>query len=128
MVVTRRQFFNRGLITFFGLGLSGFGAATLAFLWPKLGVGFGSVINLGSIQSVHAKIDDGDGFAYYPEGRTWVTQYPQAALATARRRSEERRVGKECVSTCRSRWSPYNSKKNSHKKNNIKSDITRKIK
>src|SRR3546814_4407303 len=25
----------------------------------------------------------------------------------ARERSEERRVGKECVSTCRSRWSPY---------------------
>src|SRR3546814_7853119 len=24
-----------------------------------------------------------------------------------RKRSEERRVGKECVSTCRSRWSPY---------------------
>src|SRR3546814_2498806 len=23
------------------------------------------------------------------------------------KRSEERRVGKECVSTCRSRWSPY---------------------
>src|SRR3546814_17008787 len=28
------------------------------------------------------------------------------ALA-ANERSEERRVGKECVSTCRSRWSPY---------------------
>src|SRR3546814_16609893 len=27
-------------------------------------------------------------------------------------RSAERRVGKECVSTCRSRWSPYHSKKN----------------
>src|SRR3546814_15542784 len=26
-------------------------------------------------------------------------------------RSEERRVGKECVSTCRSRWSPYHSHK-----------------
>src|SRR3546814_14611411 len=26
-------------------------------------------------------------------------------------RSEERRVGKECVSPCRSRWSPYHSKK-----------------
>src|SRR3546814_13971199 len=26
---------------------------------------------------------------------------------TAHDRSEERRVGKECVSTCRSRWSPY---------------------
>src|SRR3546814_12756787 len=26
-------------------------------------------------------------------------------------RSEERRVGKECVSTCRYRWSPYHEKK-----------------
>src|SRR3546814_1455702 len=26
-------------------------------------------------------------------------------------RSEERRVGKECVSTCRSRWSPYHLQK-----------------
>src|SRR3546814_15328784 len=33
-----------------------------------------------------------------------------AALARVKSyldRSEERRVGKECVSTCRSRWSPY---------------------
>src|SRR3546814_11648172 len=30
-------------------------------------------------------------------------------------RSEERRVGKECVSTCRSRWSPYHSKKHTQK-------------
>ena len=34
------------------------------------------------------------------------------ALAAARdhelaRRSEERRVGKECIAVCRSRWSPY---------------------
>src|SRR3546814_18186744 len=29
-------------------------------------------------------------------------------------RSEERRVGKECVSTCRSRWSPYPYKKQNH--------------
>src|SRR3546814_12673264 len=32
-----------------------------------------------------------------------VTDMKDAANA----RSEERRVGKECVSTCRSRWSPY---------------------
>src|SRR3546814_12286975 len=31
-------------------------------------------------------------------------------------RSEERRVGKECVSTCRSRWSPYHKKKHKIKK------------
>src|SRR3546814_18408200 len=35
----------------------------------------------------------------------------------ARLRSAERRVGKECVSTCRSRWSPYHSKKNKHRTN-----------
>src|SRR3546814_21080336 len=33
--------------------------------------------------------------------RTAVREY------AAHYRSEERRVGKECVSTCRSRWSPY---------------------
>src|SRR3546814_16649203 len=32
---------------------------------------------------------------------------PPGFPASATRRSEERRVGKECVSTCRSRWSPY---------------------
>src|SRR3546814_14925564 len=41
-------------------------------------------------------------------------------------RSEERRVGKECVSTCRSRWSPYHYKKktqNNHKNTSSNSDI-----
>src|SRR3546814_18302997 len=33
------------------------------------------------------------------------------AITTLYQRSEERRVGKECVSTCRSRWSPYHKKK-----------------
>src|SRR3546814_5406962 len=32
-----------------------------------------------------------------------IDEYP----TLKRWRSEERRVGKECVSTCRSRWSPY---------------------
>src|SRR3546814_7811760 len=32
---------------------------------------------------------------------------PNAWAVPASMRSEERRVGKECVSTCRSRWSPY---------------------
>src|SRR3546814_13112447 len=34
--------------------------------------------------------------------RAWLRGYA---------RSEERRVGKECVSTCSSRWSPYHYKK-----------------
>src|SRR3546814_6856878 len=51
--------------------------------------------------------------------RTWQTQeqhFAKAPLTTvdvrffgpsSLPRSDERRVGKECVSTCRSRWSPY---------------------
>src|SRR3546814_1559930 len=36
-----------------------------------------------------------------------AADHRDAAAASAAFRSEERRVGKECVSTCRSRWSPY---------------------
>src|SRR3546814_14355424 len=39
------------------------------------------------------------------------TDAPLDDLILINRRSEERRVGKECVSTCRSRWSPYHYKK-----------------
>src|SRR3546814_13917929 len=37
---------------------------------------------------------------------------PAALGISLYHRSEERRVGKECVSTCRSRWSPDHKKKN----------------
>src|SRR3546814_17988039 len=36
-----------------------------------------------------------------------VCVWPYEAMYGDEVRSEERRVGKECVSTCRSRWSPY---------------------
>src|SRR3546814_17951011 len=40
--------------------------------------------------------------------RAGISQGPVfRGIDNAGRRSEERRVGKECVSTCRSRWSPY---------------------
>src|SRR3546814_16079570 len=39
-------------------------------------------------------------------------------------RSEERRVGKECVSPCRSRWSPYHSK-NKKKSQNTTTKTTK---
>src|SRR3546814_11874949 len=37
---------------------------------------------------------------HYPRSKAFPGGYVE-------RRSEERRVGKECVSTCRSRWSPF---------------------
>src|SRR3546814_11977511 len=41
---------------------------------------------------------------------------PMPYHSRARSRSEERSVGKECVSACRSRWSPYHYKKKEDKK------------
>src|SRR3546814_14412102 len=38
--------------------------------------------------------------------------------ASGKRRSEERRVGTECVRTCRSRWSPYHYKNKNKYANN----------
>src|SRR3546814_9250752 len=40
------------------------------------------------------------------EAGYWATGAATAGSVSTDR-SEERRVGKECVSTCRSRWSPY---------------------
>src|SRR3546814_20544653 len=36
-----------------------------------------------------------------------LSRLKEVAAEVVDARSEERRVGKECVSTCRSRWSPY---------------------
>src|SRR3546814_20570294 len=45
-----------------------------------------------------------DYFTHKREGQVdWHRNY----APSADKRSEERRVGKECVSTCRSRWAPY---------------------
>src|SRR3546814_15795103 len=45
-------------------------------------------------------------FQYRADARALV-EIALGELDFPRARSEERRVGKECVSTCRSRWSPY---------------------
>src|SRR3546814_1157046 len=69
---------------------------------------FGRLAKGGIVQ---VDIEDGLPFFTYPEGSVPPKgkgakkgkSKDEAALA----RSEERRVGKECVSTCRARWSPY---------------------
>ena len=54
---------------------------------------------LGVAESVNA-VKDGKIDAFF-----WVGGLPTASVTDLR--SEERRVGKECVQPCRSRWSPY---------------------
>ncbi|MBX3286014.1 MAG: Rieske 2Fe-2S domain-containing protein [Acidimicrobiales bacterium] len=83
--VYRRQFLNRSIIGGFILGISAFGAGVLAYLWPNSSGGFGSKISVGKISDIETKIADGGGFAYYPEGRMWITAYPANALEKARK-------------------------------------------
>ena len=66
------------------LGLSSFGAAVIAFLWPKLGGGFGAPINIGLATKVQDDIDASGGFLYRADGRMWITKYPPGAIEKAR--------------------------------------------
>src|SRR3546814_19168886 len=63
----------------------------------------------GAPPSDSSSRDDGSSPIPWRTARSWCHIWPHI-------RSEERRGGKECVSTCRSRWSPYHEKKkNDHK-------------
>src|SRR3546814_17030863 len=73
---------------------------------------FGQILFiLGRYEAVGSVIDailiEKQPHDFMPTGQRGLGKQPGAA----RGRSEERRVGKECVSTCRSRWSPYHKKK-----------------
>ena len=82
--VSRRHFFNVSAITLMGLGLSGFGAACVGFLWPRLGGGFGSKVNAGKVSDIKTAIRGNKGFYYLAEGRTWITEYPATGLDKAK--------------------------------------------
>src|SRR3546814_17815003 len=61
-----------------------------------------------------ARVDMNAASAVMKEWRRAQTaQAAPVAVAVPESRSEERRVGNECVSTCRSRWSPSNNQ-NTH--------------
>ena len=85
MGVTRRHFFNVGLLGAIGLGLASFGAGCLAFIWPTSGGGFGGLVKTG------AKITDilGDATntkipSYFAEARAYVNPYPKADVGKAK--------------------------------------------
>jgi len=62
--VTRRQFFNRGILGIFGLFLAQLGIASLAFMWPRLkSGGFGSKVNVGKIEDLRLAAISADGRA-----------------------------------------------------------------
>jgi cytochrome b6-f complex iron-sulfur subunit len=82
--VTRRQFFNRSLVAGSGLGLGAFGVASLAFLWPSAGGGFGGKVNVGSEAEIKSAFDNKQPF-YNAGAKTYIVAYPKEDLAKAKK-------------------------------------------
>ncbi|HEX2700955.1 MAG TPA: Rieske 2Fe-2S domain-containing protein [Acidimicrobiales bacterium] len=81
--VTRRQLFNRSIVGFFTLGLTGFGAASIGFLWPTLSGGFGAKIKVGKLDEILGEIRTTREPFYLAEARTWIAPYPTDAVGKA---------------------------------------------
>jgi cytochrome b6-f complex iron-sulfur subunit len=74
--LTRRQFFNRGILTGLGIFAAGMGAAMLGFLWPSSAGGFGAQIDVGSEDDAKAEFDKKLPF-YNAGARTYIVPFPK---------------------------------------------------
>ncbi|HEU5300777.1 MAG TPA: ubiquinol-cytochrome c reductase iron-sulfur subunit [Acidimicrobiia bacterium] len=80
--VTRRQFFNRGILTGMGLAVGGFGGAALAFVWPSSAGGAGAKVNVGSIAQIEADLEAKRPF-YNASAKLYIQPYPKADVKKA---------------------------------------------
>ena len=83
--VTRRQFFNRGILATQSLVLGTFSVAVIAFLWPSLSGGFGGKVKAGDLKDILAQIADKKQPFYVPEARSYINPYPESALPAAKK-------------------------------------------
>jgi cytochrome b6-f complex iron-sulfur subunit len=82
--VTRRRFLNRGILTALALGVGAFGSASVAFIWPHGGGGFGGKTNIGPVSDVQKAIAGKQPY-YNAAAKTYMQPYPKSALAKAAR-------------------------------------------
>lgn len=80
--ITRRQFFNRGILAGLGIFGAGMGAAMLGFLWPSSAGGFGAKITVGSEDDAQAEFDKKLPF-YNAGAKTYIVPYPEDDVAKA---------------------------------------------
>ncbi len=73
--VSRRDFFRRSLLVSFGVFAAAFGGATIAYLWPNLKGGFGSVINAGKLDDIKSEIEASGEPYYFGAGRFYLVPY-----------------------------------------------------
>jgi cytochrome b6-f complex iron-sulfur subunit len=81
--ISRRDFFRGSLLVSFFVFLAEFGGASIAFLWPNLKGGFGSVINAGSLADIKATIQDSGQPAYNGAGRFYLVTWNGRVTADA---------------------------------------------
>jgi cytochrome b6-f complex iron-sulfur subunit len=72
--LSRRDFFRRSLLTSLVIFGAQFGGASVAFLWPNLAGGFGSLVDAGSVDDIKGEIRD-QGVAYNGTGRFYMVEY-----------------------------------------------------
>ena len=82
--VSRRQFFNRGIVASQSLVLGSFGLAVIGFLWPSLTGGFGGKVRAGKLQEILDSVAETKQPFYVPEARSYVLPYPESALPKAK--------------------------------------------
>ncbi len=82
--LTRRQFFNRGILAGLGIFAAGMGAAMLGFLWPGTSGGFGAKIVVGTEDDVKQQVDKKQPF-YNAAARTYIQPYPKEDIAKAKK-------------------------------------------
>jgi cytochrome b6-f complex iron-sulfur subunit len=80
--ITRRQFFNRGILAGLGIFTAGMGAAMLGFLWPSSAGGFGAKIDVGSEDDAKAEFDKKLPF-YNAGAKTYIVPYPKDDVSQA---------------------------------------------
>jgi cytochrome b6-f complex iron-sulfur subunit len=73
--ISRRDFFRTGLLVSLGAFVAEFGGASLAFLWPNLKGGFGSVIEAGTVDDIKAFISSNHQPYYFGAGRFYIVPY-----------------------------------------------------
>jgi cytochrome b6-f complex iron-sulfur subunit len=75
-VLSRRDFFRGGLLASLMVFGAQFGGASLAFLWPNLKGGFGSLITLpDTLDSIKGQIEQGRQPYYFGAGRFYLINY-----------------------------------------------------
>jgi cytochrome b6-f complex iron-sulfur subunit len=73
--VSRRDFFRRSMLVSLAVFGAQFGAASIAFLWPNLKGGFGSVISAGTLADIKGQIQQDAVPVYNGQGRFYLVPY-----------------------------------------------------